>query len=129
MYTTPAYFLGRLISQIFMQIWYPLIIIGILFYGLGINTEFSNLLLLVAYAILLNLSMVAQGFFFGTLSDDFTSAGPKMMMPMLLFMLTAGVLGNTTTFPTFIMWFSYVNPLRYACQGFFLRFVDHVRPI
>lgn len=43
-------------------------------------------------------------------------------------MLTAGLLGNTTTFPTFITWFSYINPLRYTCQGFFLRFFDHVRP-
>ena len=58
MYTTPAYFMGRLLSQILMQIWYPLIIIGILFYFLGINTEFSNLMLLLGYAVLLNVAMV-----------------------------------------------------------------------
>lgn len=73
--------------------------------------------------------MVCQGFFFGCLSDDFESAGPKMLIPVFLFMLTGGVLANTTTFPTWILMVSYINPIRYCCQGFFLRFVDHVRPI
>ena len=47
---------------------------------------------------------------------------------MILFMLTSGGLANAGTFPWYMDYFSYISPQRYACQGFFLRFVKHIQP-
>jgi len=129
MYSIPAYYLGRLFSQICVQVFYPFIIILIVYFGIHGNNEFGNVALLLLYGVFINVTMVCQAFFFGTLSDNFMAVEQFHIMPMLLFMLTAGTFVNSASMPTVISYFSYINPLRYAVQGFFLRFVDHVRPL
>ena len=58
MYTTPAYYLGRLLSQICVQVAYPFILILVVFFGVGCNNEFSNVALLLLYGVFINITMV-----------------------------------------------------------------------
>jgi len=81
---------------------------------LGANNEFGNILLLLVYGVFINVTLVCQGFFFGTLADDFMVVEQFHIMPMLLFMLTAGTFVNSASMPTAISYFSYINPIRYA---------------
>ena len=114
MYSIPAYYLGRLFSQICVQVFYPFIIILIVYFGIHGNNEFGNVALLLLYGVFINVTMVCQAFFFGTLSDNFMAVEQFHIMPMLLFMLTAGTFVNSASMPTVISYFSYINPLRYA---------------
>ena len=88
---------------------------------MSIETTFENFIVFVLYAMLLNLTMSAQGYFCGVLSDSEEVAKQTNVFMILLFMLTSGGLGNAATFPSWINWLSYVSPQRYSCQGFFYR--------
>ena len=70
MYTPTTYFWGRYLSNIILQIFYPLTTVIICFYGLSIDTSFENLGYFTLYALILNFTMCAQGYFCGCLSDN-----------------------------------------------------------
>jgi hypothetical protein len=53
-----------------LQIFYPLSTVLVLFWGLSIDTSFENLMMFIAYALALNLTMVAQGYFCGCLTNN-----------------------------------------------------------
>ena len=74
MYSPTAYFLGRITSNILVQLFYPISTVLVLFWGLSIETSLQNFLMFNAYAILLNVESVAQAYFCGTLSSREDSA-------------------------------------------------------
>ena len=76
MYSTSAYFFGRFLSNTVLQLFYPISTCIVIFWGLSIDTSFENLLMLIAYAVALNLVMVAQGYFCGCLTDTDQVAQP-----------------------------------------------------
>jgi len=54
MYSPSAYFLGRYFSNILVQILYPMIMIIMLFWFIGIDTSSKNFLLFAIYGNLSN---------------------------------------------------------------------------
>ena len=70
MYTSTTYYFARFISNALLQLFYPISTVLILFWGLSIDNSFENISLFVVYAVTLNLVMISQGYFCGTLSDD-----------------------------------------------------------
>lgn len=70
MYTPAAYFWGRFISNLLVQLFYPVISVLFCYYGLGIDNDFETVLKMVGFAVLLNLAMCAQGYLCGMLSFD-----------------------------------------------------------
>ena len=79
-------------------------------YGLGIDTSIVNILWLIGFAVMLNLTMCAQGYWCGSLTDDEFTAQPINTTIILIFMLTSGGLGNADSFPPFIRYVSYLSP-------------------
>lgn len=126
MYTPTTYFWGRFLSNIILQLFYPISTVLITFYGLSVDESFENLLYFIAYAVILNLTMCAQGYWCGTLCSGEAAAQQVNTFMILLFMLTSGGLGNVDSFPTWIRWVSYISPQRYACEGFFYRMTEHI---
>ena len=110
MYTPTTYFLGRFTSHLLLQLVYPVTFVLFVFWGLSIDTSLENFCVFVLYAILLNLTMSAQGYFCGVLSDSEEVAKQVNTFMILLFMLTSGGLGNAAAFPSYINWLSYVSP-------------------
>lgn len=74
MYSPSAYFFGRFLSNTLIQLYYPITMILVLFPGIGIDTSFQNVSMLMLYAIMLNMTMIAQGYFFGVLYDNVSVA-------------------------------------------------------
>ena len=70
MYTPTTYFLGRVFSHLLLQLIYPITFVLIVFWGLSIDQSFTNFVVFIFYAMLLNLIMSAQGYFCGILSDE-----------------------------------------------------------
>jgi len=54
MYSPSAYFMGRYISNILMQCFYPIIMVTIIFFGLGIDITAVNYFTLLGYAFIGN---------------------------------------------------------------------------
>lgn len=110
MYTTTTYFFGRFTSNTVLQLFYPISTVLVIFWGLSISTTLENLLMFIAYAVVLNLVMVAQGYFCGCLTDTDQVAQQFNTFLMLFFMLTSGGLANAGSFPAFINYLSYASP-------------------
>jgi len=110
MYSSTVYFWGRFLSNAILQLFYPITSILFVFYGLDIDQSFSNLMMFIFYAVALNLSMVAQGYFCGVLSDSEEVSKQVNTFIILLSMLTSGGLGNADAFPAYIMWVSKISP-------------------
>lgn len=70
MYSASTYFWGRFLSNVILQSFYPVSTILITYYGLAISDAFGNVLLFILYAIILNFTMCAQGYFCGTLTNN-----------------------------------------------------------
>jgi len=126
MYTPTTYYLGRFFSHMILQLFYPVSFVCIVFWGLNIDQSFWNWFMFVMYAMLLNLTMNAQGYFCGVMSDNDQTANQINTFTILLFMLTSGGLGNAGSFPGWVKALSFISPQRYACQGFFFRMIEHV---
>jgi len=128
MYSSTVYYWARLTSNTILQLFYPISSVLVIFYGLGISEKLQNLLMFILYAVVLNICMVCQGYFCGALCETDSTANQVNSMMMIIFMLCSGGLGNVTSFPAFISYFSYISPQRYGCQGLFLRLVKHIEP-
>ena len=54
MYSPTAYFLGRFLSNMILQIFYPLIMILVLFWAAGIDESYENFLWMMAFGFMGN---------------------------------------------------------------------------
>ena len=126
MYTVTNYWWGRILSNIILQLFYPLSTVLLLFWLLDIDTSFTNFLMFVLYTMLLNFGMCSQGFFASVFSDDKEAAQQINTFIILISMLTSGGLGNLDAFPVWIQWLTNLSPQRYACAGFFRVMARHI---
>ena len=126
MYSPTAYFLGRFASNMIIQIAYPLIMIFILFWNLGIDTSQDNLLWLLAFGLMGNFIYCGQGYFIGIVVSDPASAKLANLMVIMVMFCTNGVLCNMDSASGFITFISAYSPSRYNCEGFFRRMIVQV---
>ena len=70
MYSPTAYYLGRFLSQVFVSLLYPLIVILICFWLTGIDTSSKNFWDFILLAFAANSTFTGQGYFCGILVND-----------------------------------------------------------
>ena len=70
MYTPTAYFMGRYLSNLMLQTLYPIIMIVVMFWGVGIDTSLTNFSWMMIYGIISNYAFCSQGYFVGIAFDD-----------------------------------------------------------
>ena len=70
MYSPLAYYLGRLVSQLIVQVVPPAIMFGIITWGLKIDESTNNLMWLFALNLVGNFVWSAMGFFIGLVISD-----------------------------------------------------------
>lgn len=75
MFSPTAYFLGRFLSTLMVQILYPLIMIMVTFWAIGIDTSLDNFLYMMYYGFLSNFVFCGQGYFSSFLVPDETNVG------------------------------------------------------
>jgi hypothetical protein len=123
MYSPTAYFLGRFTSNMIIQVAYPLIMILILFWNIGIITSRENFLWLLAYGLMGNFIYCGQGYFIGIMVTDAGAAKLCNLLVIMIMFCTNGVLCNMKTASPFITFISAYSPSRYNCEGFFRRMI------
>lgn len=102
MYSPSAYFLGRYTSNVIMQIFYPMVMILILFWGVSINTSFDNFMWLTTFGLIGNFLFCGQGYFVGSVIEDETGAKLCNLLIIMVMFSTNGILCNTGSASAFI---------------------------
>jgi ABC-type multidrug transport system permease subunit len=119
MYTTPTYYLARLCSNLILFAMYPVILWIIIYWSVGMNTEFSSTILFLVILILAQFNGVALGFFCGSMFniDYFARIFSQLMLNIL--MILGGSFINVNNFPPVIGWIQYFSPNRYSTEALF----------
>jgi len=126
MYSPTAYYLGRFISNLIVQILYPLIMILILFWLIDIDTSLNNFLWFMAFGLLSNFVFCGQGFFLGIMVLDESSVKIINVLFVMVFLASNGVLCNLTTANWFIKGLSHISPNRFNTEGFVRRVITEI---
>jgi len=121
MYTPTAYFLGRYLSNIIVQILYPMIMILWLFWFISIDTSFENFIWFALYGNLSNFVFCGQGYFLGITFPDETNVKIINFMFIMVWIASNGVLCNLESANWFIRGISKISPTRFNCEGFLRR--------
>lgn len=124
MYSPTAYFLGRFLSNMILQFFYPLITIFVLFWGIGIDTSALNFGWMMGFGVLSNVVFCGQGYFLGIAVDDEDRVKLVNMFVILIFSTCNGILANLETVNPLIKFFSWISPSRFSVEGFFRRVID-----
>jgi ABC-type polysaccharide/polyol phosphate export permease len=119
MYTTSNNYCARYFSNLLVFIAYPTILTIILYWALGITTNFGYTLMFWAYLILATFTGVSMGFFTGVLTDSDYNVRIIANLLLNLFMLMGGKFTNPTNFPPVINLLPYLSPARYMVEGLF----------
>ena len=117
MYTPTTYFLGRFASNLLISLFYPVIMILFIFWGIGIEASTDNFLLLMSFGILSNMVFCGQGYFMGIWIADEISVKTMNMFFVMFWLTTNGVVCNLRTANWFIKGLAHISPLRFACEG------------
>jgi ABC-type multidrug transport system permease subunit len=123
MYTPTAYFLGRFVSNMIIQVAYPLIMILILFWNIGIITDSNNFWWLMAFGLIGNFIYCGQGYFIGIMVNNEDSAKLANLLVIMVMFCTNGVLCNMNSASAFVKFISSYSPSRYNCEGFLRRMI------
>ncbi len=110
MYTPTIYYLARILSGMLVQIFYPIFLTLIIFFGLYINQSFKNFFYFITLAIEVNLVGCAMGYWCGVTFDSDDKARALVTFFMLIFQLTAGGLNNAASYPPVIDQIQYISP-------------------
>lgn len=119
MYVPSAYYIGRFVSNILIQMFYPIIMITTIFLGLGIDHNIENYSMMMLIAFLGNFVFCGQGYFMGTVISDENQAKSLNMLLVLILFPTSGVMVNLDQANIFVKAIADVSPLRYVNEAFF----------
>jgi ABC-type polysaccharide/polyol phosphate export permease len=128
MYHPLIYYFARITSGTLVQMLQPIIMTFVVFFGLGIEINFVQFLQFLSYCMSLTLCGCSLGYFAGITFEEDTTARLFSQMIVMIFMLTSGVLANSTTLIPVIAQIQYISPVRYACEGFFRTFMHGKLP-
>ncbi|KAL4512260.1 hypothetical protein ABPG72_005262 [Tetrahymena utriculariae] len=117
MYTPLAYFLGKFITEFFMNLLLPLLYGSIIYYMVGYSTqEESQFWIYIATLVLLSFCGSGVGLTIGVMFQDVrtsTAITPAFVLPLILF---CGMFKQRTDYASWIGWIQYVSPFSYAFE-------------
>lgn len=117
MYSVFIYFQTKTMTELPFNLLVPLIYCVIVYFAQGLNPSFESFItfyLILSALIQVNLAM---GYMLSSVFHDFAVAnmmGPTFMMPLILF---SGFYANANTIPSWLAWFSYLAPPKYAFEA------------
>jgi ABC-type polysaccharide/polyol phosphate export permease len=126
MYSPTPYFLGRFISNLIVQLLYPIILILLLFWGLGIEESIDNFFWFTAFSIASNFVFVGQGYFVGIMVNNEDAVKLVNFLFIMFWMTSNGILANQGSMNWFIKFLCKISPMRYTCEGMLRRVIKQV---
>ena len=117
MYGVPAYYLAKVIMEMPMMIFLPLLNALIIYFGVGLTITASQFFIFYLVNILVAMCASSFGYFVSSIFSSAETAVGAVPMIILPMMLVGGFTSNVGTFPDWIMWFQYISPVRYGMEA------------
>lgn len=126
MYTPTSYFMGRFVSNLLLQIVFPIMMFMILYLGLGVQESFDNFCLMVIIAILTNFVFIGQGYLFGLAFSNEDAVKSWNVLAILMISGSNGLTVNTKNANWFVKFLTAISPGRFCCEAFFHTMINQV---
>jgi len=126
MYSPTSAFIGRYLSTMCIQIIYPIILLLILFWLIGIDTSLENMFYLFSFGILGNFTFCGQGYFMGIVVPNDDAVKAFNGLTTMFWTMSNGVLSNLNEGNWFILFLRKISPLRYINEGIFRRMTNQI---
>ena len=120
MYTTSAYFWGKLVTELPLAVFFPIVQVAIYYWAIGFNTQGVKVLIHLLISFLEYNAFGGFGFILGTAIANkvvITVMTPIVVVPMMLF---AGFFVNQSNVPEWLYFLRETSIFKYAYQAFFL---------
>ena len=118
LYGIIPYFFSKLIIEIPLTSFFPILFSCIVYFVVNFNPGVSNFFLFIVGALLISNCGSIMGMFIGTLVSSSSAAidiAPLIFFPFLMF---AGFTTNTDNILHFLKFFEYLSPMRYVFEYF-----------
>ncbi len=117
MYSVPAFYVSRLISELPIQI-IPAIIIGVITYWMiGLQTDASKFFEYFGFMLLTSQIGSCLGFILGTFARDSNVGVSLVPITIIPFMLFSGFLVNQDSVPIYLKWFDSISFMKKIFQS------------
>jgi ABC-type multidrug transport system ATPase subunit/ABC-type multidrug transport system permease subunit len=117
MYRVSPYYIAKLVAELLLKFWSPLLYGTIIYWMAGLNPGFDHFVFFCFVLELMNLVGTALGLFISALAPNVTVAGILAPLIIVLFMLGGGFYQNLDKLPVFISWLQYISFIRYAFEA------------
>ncbi|MES1912797.1 MAG: hypothetical protein MHM6MM_005019 [Cercozoa sp. M6MM] len=114
MYTTPAYFIGKLIADLPFQLLWPLIMGSIAYWGVGFQPVFDRFAFFYLVMAMSTIAGHSLGLVISSASPNVNIAMAMAPLAFLPSMLFAGFYVNLDSVPDFISWLQYISVFKYT---------------
>jgi ABC-type multidrug transport system ATPase subunit len=117
-YSPGAYFWGRATSELPFLLAYPIILIGLVYWVIGLNDlDMDKFLITVAFHILTWLAGSAYGLFLSTVISRLEVALAMVPALVIPFLILTGFFVNQNSIPIYFKPIEYISIFKWAFQG------------
>ena len=117
MYRVAPYYLSKILAELPMQLFTPMLYLIIVYWGVGLTITAGQFFYAYLIMVLLVLGSASFGYFISSIFDQEESAvaiAPVIMMPIMLF---SGFFSNAGSYPNWIGWIQYISPIKYSLEA------------
>jgi ATP-binding cassette subfamily G (WHITE) protein 1 len=113
-YGTSSYFLAKIIVELPLTVFFPIITAAIVYWSVGLRPGFVHFIVLTVILQLVALTGFSFGLFSASIFNDVAVALALSILILLPFMVMAGLFLNLSTVPKFLQWIAWISPMRYG---------------
>jgi len=120
MYSVQAYYLGKLISALPFDIFFPLLFSCIAYWLVGLNSAVSSFFLFIFGVVLTSMTAGSMGIMLGCMfpnAEVAVSLAPIVIIPFMLF---AGFYVSLSSIPVWLSWIQYISIFKWGLQALFV---------
>jgi len=118
MYSTPAFFVTKILTELPHSIVLPFLQTCILYWAIGLQNKAENFFLFCAINICNTNAGTSLGIFIASCFSDLRVTlivAPPLILPLMIF---SGFFINTESIPVYFDWIKYISPIKWAFEMF-----------
>lgn len=113
-YKLAAYFFSKIVVELPYQVFFPIFMVCIVYYMIGLRSDFEYIAKLAMISVLTALNGMAMGTLAASVFNTVEIALivlPLILIPMMIF---SGLLINNKNIPWYFVWIRWISPTQYA---------------
>lgn len=117
LYGLATYFWAKIVSDMLLQFYLPILYACICWYLMGLNDMFWRFIVGSCYILLMSLSVASIGYIVASFSQHLGVAvalGPVLLLP---FLMVSGFVIQKSSLPRFWIWLYHLSPFVYGYSG------------